>query len=257
MPTEITLPVKTLTPYPPTPINTEIVQSKAKCPELTAYTYPVFPEGITTLRVHILTYLNRGGDPQKLSEALNGLIRHQGQRIMLRIIPVDINGDGINEIVVLTELLADKDPHETAVWIFSCSAGKYKDVGPTMGGPFSYDPKIMTVEDINGDHVPEIIFHLGFAGSGCLEEYHVVGWSKSEVIDYLTDNFFPCETKLEVQDENQDKRKKLVFTGEIQAYKVKNLNPSNLGSMMKFIYTYELIDAQTYGRVSEQYQPLP
>ena len=253
----------TLIPSPTietSPSSTATIPTKLECPKGKNLPELTFPETTESLKGLILAYLNNGGDPLTLSEALNSLALNSNQGIALNIISVDISGDNVGEIIALAELRNETVVHKTVVWVFSCFSGVYEEAGYIDGEASSFDPKIISIEDLNGDNVPEVILQLSW-GVGCSEKFFVIGWNKSKAVDYLapdgvldflSPNWFECETSLSIQDQDKDGQKELVFTREEQVGRFRNEIP-----LRKFIYQYEVADMQNYVRMSEQYQQSP
>lgn len=242
------------------PSSTPTVPAKSECPKGKNLSELTFPETTESLKGLILTYLNNGEDPLTLPEAFNSLALNSNQGIALKIITVDISGDNVDEIIALAELRNETVVHKTVVWIFSCFSGAYEEVGYIDGEASSFDPKIISIEDLNGDNVPEAVIQLSWR-VGCSEKFFVVGWNKSKAVDYLapdgildflSPNWFECETSLMISDQDSNNQKELIFTGETQKDKTGN----NM-SLQKFIYIYELANMQSYVRVSEEYQDVP
>lgn len=242
------------------PYSTPTIPAKSECPKGESLSELTFPESAESLKGLILTYLNNGGDPLTLPETFNSLAPNSNQSIALKIISVDISGDYVNEIIALAELRNETLVHKTVVWIFSCFSGAYEEAGYIDGEASSFDPKIISIEDLNGDNVPEVVIQLSWR-VGCSEKFFVIGWNKSKAVDYLASdgvldflslNWFECETSLSIQDQDKDNQKELVFTGEMQVGRFRDDIP-----LRKFIYTYEVADIQNYVRVSEQYQESP
>ena len=239
-----------------TPISNPTIPVKSECGRGGNLSKLTFPESTESLKGLILTYLNNGGDPLTLPEAFDNLAPNSSQSIALKIIYVDISGDNVDEIIALAEVRNKAIVHKTVVWVFSCFSGAYTQAGYVDGAASSFDPKIIAVEDLNGDNVPEVVIQLSWR-VGCLEKFFVIGWNQSKAIDYLASDgvlnflspaWFECETLLTFQDQDNDNQKELIFTGETPV--------GNDNQLRKFIYTYEVANMQNYVRVSEQYQEL-
>jgi hypothetical protein len=242
------------------PSSTPTIPAKSECPKGKNLSELTFPETTESLKGLILTYLNNGGNPLTLPEAFNSLALNSDQSIALKIVSVDISGDNLDEIIALAELRNETVVHKTVVWFFSCFSGAYEEVGYIDGAASSFDPKFISIEDLNGDNVPEVVIQLSWR-VGCLEKFFVIGWNKSKAVDYLapdgvlsflSPNWFDCETSLSIQDQDKDGQKELVFTGEEQVGKFRHDIP-----LRKFIYEYEAVDMQNYVRMSEQYRQSP
>jgi hypothetical protein len=250
-------PPSTLTPHLESPTNTP-TESKSGCPKAGTPSDMNIPENLDNDTVDeaiykfILNYLHEGGSPQNLPEALVSKMPAKFG-LSLQITPLDMNGDNINELLINITRNPHKDSYSL---IFHCSSGYYLEAGG-FGG------EILLIEDLNGDKNPEIVFRSYWHGSGCLENYDVVGWSKmgggGQAVNYLKpdyfplSNYFPCGTELHIQDKDNDGQKELTFTGIEDAWDSAH---SGLPGR-EFSYSYEARDMQTYIKVSEKYTTSP
>lgn len=250
-------PVPTITARPPRSTPPLIATaSRSECPTAkTPFedTNLIVDQNGESIRMTILRYLNQGADPQAVSNAIISQAPTE-MKLALEVIPLDLNGDGLDELVAKVQYALDDYPYGNSfISIFICYAGHYREAGH-----FASD-EILSIEDLNGDDNPEIVTHWSWFGSGCLEFYSIVGWggdqSDGKAIDYLDpkrlhQEAFPCRTELNISDSDQDGQKELIFTGS------ENIRHSIVPDR-GFIYSYEVIDMQTYLRVSEEYTPSP
>ena len=168
-------PTRAITPAA-LPSATAAAPPNAICPSTGQSPELVFPTNIDELQSVIFNYLNGGGDPQRLSAKLEGLQASANSGITLHLTSVDISGDGVAEIVITAQMLLDRgEYHESAVWAFHCSAGVYEQPVRFAGGIYDWSPKILFVGDLNADNRPEVVIQLNWGGSGCFEEFLVLG----------------------------------------------------------------------------------
>lgn len=245
-------PTSTIVPASETPAN-----SILDCPITGTPSEVHMPENLydftsgETLSDTIIKYLNEGGNPEGLPETF--LSRAPTKlKLSLQMIPLDLNRDNINELLVeVNHALSDYPYNASSLVIFSCHSGLYQEVGN-----FASD-EIVSIEDLNRDTNPEIVIHWSWYGSGCLEFYEIAGWNSKapKVIGYLdpqtsSGKGFPCGTELHIQDLDHDGQKELTFTGWEQ------VRHSGLPER-RFVQLYEISDMQTYRAVSKKYMTSP
>lgn len=239
----------TFTPPSESPTNIPI-EEKLGCPKAGTPSDVNLPENLNDDSVgeaiykFIFKYLNEGGNPQNLPEALISKMPAKFE-LRLQITPLDMNGDNIDELLISIR----HNPNSSYSLIFHCSSGYYLEAG-------GFGSEILSIEDLNGDKNPEIVFRSYWHGSGCLEYFTVAGWSKTgdggRAIDYFFRpdtpemRAFPCGTELHIQDLDNDGQKELTFTG------VDNIWHTGLPGR-EFSYLYEVSDMQSYLKVSEKY----
>lgn len=251
-------PVPTITPVPspsssPAPTDLPVTPTatiQAACPSVgkPAKISVTKDQNDSAIKNTILGYLNDGGNPTAQDVTL--LVNAPPEmKFQLAFIPIDLDGDGVNEQVAKIYHALDDWPSRSAfITIFRCVSGSYRSVGS-----FGAD-EILAIEDLTGDGHPELLLHSNWFGSGCLEFYSVIGWGdfQSSAVDYLdgSGNVFPCDTTVEIKDTNIDRPKELVFRGS------ERFRNSEVPGR-DFIFIYKVREVQAYERVSQIYLSEP
>lgn len=134
------------------------------------------------------------------------------------ILTVDLNGDGILEIVLNLAVAANmNEPRDHATWVLQCRVGQYHVIHAIHWGWWHfYDYTFF--DDINGDGNSEVLIIGGFAGSACGLEPTVLGWENGKIVDYSPDYMeleLGCspEDHVKLEDLDNDGFKELIVSG--------------------------------------------
>ena len=115
----------------------------------------------------ILAYLNQGGAPNRLEEALDGLVFDEDGttwRSDARVMISDVTGDGAADVVVdLLHVSEDEHPVYAAITVFTSSDDVFRasSVADIFGARFSgagVDHAIKVIQDVNGNGTADIVF---------------------------------------------------------------------------------------------------
>lgn len=208
-----------------------------------------FPPNAENFRAFTLTYLNKGGNLETLSESLQKLQDKTHKTIGIsNHASFDINGDGANDLLIFSTMAEEIEPNNL-IWVFECENGQYQSIGKdTWWGSIWYPYEILSTEDLNGDGAQEATILIIGGGSWCHGTYMVIGFENHKAVEYLNLDV-DCGTELTIEDNNGQKY--LVLTGE----KVTN-NSQGAASSQKFIHTYRFNNEQRiFYKESETYLP--
>ena len=202
--------VSQLTPPAPTPTNTAVkptvTQSSAtpttippsQTPRATATFSPTATPNFTCPQpgVHailekpvdfleflenLVAYLNTGGTIEQLPERLEAL------DIGYEIFPVDMNSDGIMEVVLNVTVPSEESiPSDRGTSVLQCRGGSYQLAFNVWWGYYHYFDYTFA-DDVNNDGNMDVIIAGGFAGSACDLEPTVLIWSSGKIIDASPD----------------------------------------------------------------------
>lgn len=192
------------------PISTPVTPSSP--PSIGNVTSFVYPQNTMLLETYVLTFLNAGGQWDELSSLLREL------EINYDMIRVDMNGDGEMETAVYAKIIDNHSMSDHAWWVFQRNtASQYKIIYQTRGDWGFHDQFI--TDDVNGDHLTDIVIVGGFAGSACSLEPTILVWRTNRII-----NISPSYQELELgcsaqqrvlfQDVDDDGIQELVVIGE-------------------------------------------
>jgi hypothetical protein len=214
----------TQTPLPPTatvtptttisPSSTPSPTPDFTCPVPAAPSPFSQPANIEELEEQILTLLNAGGQWDDLADSTASL------GIDRDIIPIDMNGDGIFELITNLAFVSEQSyPYEDYItWVFQCRGGNYINVFTSWWGSWRFYDSTR-VDDLNNDSGMEAIIIGGFAGSACALEPTILGWHNGTVVNYSPDHLeleLGCslEDRVLLEDLDNDGIKELVVIGE-------------------------------------------
>lgn len=203
-------------PISATQTSIPTLQPKPTCPAPNSKV--TIPEAETESEVEqaIMTYLNQGGYPEQLQNE----IKHLEDKYNLgpsQVIMVDINGDGIKEIVLAINfgpapVGGDYLDIHGNLYIYNCADGKY-DVTQVVAGEFADTLKILTVENLLSSNAPEILISRRWIYLDSYYEFVELymltdkGWALT-----FQSPDFRCGIQAKLKNRG-DGRKELVITG--------------------------------------------
>lgn len=244
----------TQTPQPPTstptstpsPSDTPSPTPDFTCPEPNIPAPFTQPADIEELQNLILTYLNAGGQVADLANLVSSL------EIDGDIVTVDMNGDGVLEMVLNLAVAADEsEPKDHTTWVLQCRVGQYHVIYTIdWGWWYFYDSTFF--DDLNGDGNSEAIIIGGFSGSACALEPTVLGWRNDSIVDYSpahSELQLGCslETQVILEDLDNNGVKELIIAGEAVAH-------LEFGPLRGITQTFSLQD-QSYKLIATEFAP--
>lgn len=233
------MPIPTNTPVTPTPkpietylspSPTAIPLSQTLVPTATATFLPTVPPDFSCPQPGGNAILERPVDFQEFSEKLVAYLNQVGTIEQLpeqldaldtdhEIFPVDMNNDGILELVLNVALYSEaslpyKD-HGTIV--LQCRGGSYESIFALWEGPYHFFDYTLS-DDMNNDGHIDVIILEGFAGSACTLEPVVLIWSENAILNASPDYLeleFGCSQKdrITTDDIDGDGTKELIISG--------------------------------------------
>jgi hypothetical protein len=148
------------------------------------------PAGSLSLDVNIgyaeaiQNYLSAGGDPAQLKPLLQAAGVLPDPSMSDGVSVTDLTGDGINDVVINIAYPAKPPEIKTfVVWIYVCDQSDYRRVYETEYPQIStvLDPGtyVDSIQDLNGDSRPEVIYQYISCGMYCYSDLFIEGWNST------------------------------------------------------------------------------
>lgn len=207
----------TLPPEPTVPAQIQITPSSFltatpdhTCPPVGSPPPFSEPETIAEWEDAVLTYVNAGGQWQSFMASPNSIPRYD-------IVTVDLNGDGVNEVVLLKDFTTSED----GIWVFQCQSAQYELIlGQVWGSHFFFDNTL--IQDLTSDGYDDILIiaTLEFS-SDCALVLGVISWNIVEIqIDYprltvgdLPSDVIGCRAEITLEDDDNNSIPEIVISG--------------------------------------------
>lgn len=199
-----TAPQATHTPEPPTLTTTSAPSTPsppAEGPESDDQMPTISADAPGTTIVEIFQpqmfdYLNSGGSPEDLQAALAEVTITQGKatwHASSQVTTVDVTGDERPDVVVDLSFFEIGQYTEGAIFVFTCEEGRYRggavaQIAGQMLLDSDPDPRILAIEDMNGNGMPEIAFsYIEMIGTHAnfTRVYRIVEWDGAEFADLI------------------------------------------------------------------------
>jgi hypothetical protein len=197
-------PSVTATPSPTTTPNFSCPQPGGSATLEKSMDFPEFSE-------NLVAYLNQVGTIEQLPAQLGALdIEHE-------IFPVDMNGDGILELVLNTTVpFEESSPRDHITSILQCRDGSYQIIFEAYWGYWHYFDFTFS-DDVNNDGNMDVIIMGGFAGSACALEPTILILNDGEILDVSPnlESSFGCSDKnsISISDVDNDGIKEFIISG--------------------------------------------
>jgi hypothetical protein len=182
-------------------------------------------ESDLNLLLSMQNFLNRGGKIEFLLNEIDNSYVANNYRYQ------DLNDDKIPELLYWDEAYLSN------IYIFYCHAGQYEMFTDNKFGVLSGWPRVIAIQDLNLNGLPDIVVEFGScSGSGCWE-YLVYEWNGNTFRNIAYDetrknNKWPQisgQKEFRITDINNDGLQELVLTGD-------KLGPCCVGSMTPWRY---------------------
>lgn len=127
-------------------------------------------------------YLNNGGLIEPLAESLSSQPGPDGSTA--GVVRRDLTGDGFEDLaVVLYGDQQDIDPSGSLL-IFRCDKDRYRLAYSSAPGQNLGPPVLVTVQDLNADGVPELLFTRQSCGAHtCFKQVEILRWDRSAFVN--------------------------------------------------------------------------
>lgn len=170
----------------------------AECPEITSGKIELTSSapGVSVVDIfeqQLLTYLNSGGGPSTLQEALSDLTMLDGAwEARAQVEMVDVTGNTTPEVLIDLSFFEAGQYFEGGLFVFRCEDGSY--VGGALfstAGQVQYGGEpdgILGILDMNNDGIPEIVHsHISIAGTHgyFTREFRILEWDGQEFVDLI------------------------------------------------------------------------
>ena len=171
---------------------------------------PIENSSLNQLRLEIENYLNSGGT----ASGLQSLILDIQNNTIGSIMEVDLNKDGVSEIVLSTTTSTKVDGHLSGwVAIYECELGKY-NASYTELGEFIESAKITSVEDALNIGTSQIFVEYEWGGWSCSVGMQVLGLS-SDKWSWVFGNHLNCPATVSVRTNPTTNKTEIVFQGKL------------------------------------------
>ena len=205
----------------------------AICPQPSDKTVTISSTGIGSIierfEPQIEDYLNTRGSADGLEAALSGLTLDDGGTIWnakSKVMTIDVNGDSSPDIVMDLIFFVEGQYADGAIFVFSCHEGHYEGGALTSihGQVMSSDdpdPGIRTIQDMNLDGVPEIVFsYIEILGTHAnfTRVFKIITWDGSKFVSLIqSEGYDPDTVRVdngdgEIEDTNGDGTLELILT---------------------------------------------
>ncbi|MBC8507022.1 MAG: hypothetical protein ISR58_09445 [Anaerolineales bacterium] len=209
----------TITPYPPTitpthgPTSTPTIEFVAVgevcLPEDASVTIDSDVLMDPDFDLTIAEYLSAGGNVNELEKSF-ALQISSGEKSRVRVIPYDITGDGILDVLMTLTIPYGNGLGESHVLAFRCVGGGYESdiffrragAGERAEGLFTGGGAVIkSLADINKNGIDDILFEVNWPG---YQEYYLLAWDGAEFksLIYYVDILGMEKYRLEVADGN-------------------------------------------------------
>ena len=197
-------------------INTQTPASVAEiCPQRnrdnsSIQVSPIENSSLNQLRLEIENYLNSGGT----ASGLQSLILDIQNNTIGSIMEVDLNTDGVSEIVLSTTTSTKVDGHLSGwVGIYECELGNY-NVSYIELGQFMESVTVTSVEDALNIGTSQIFVEYEWGGWSCSVGMQVLGLS-SEKWSWVFGNHLNCPATVSVRTNPTTNKTEIVFQGKL------------------------------------------
>lgn len=173
----------------------------AECPEITSeeMEFTSSAPGVSVGEIfeqQLLTYLNSGGSPSAMQEALSGLTMLDGAwKAKAQVEAIDLTGNSTLEVVIDLSFFETGQYFEGGLFVFRCEGGQYiggallSTSGQVLSG--GEPDGILDLIDMNNDGVLEIVHsHISISGTHgyFTREFRILEWDGQEFVDLIPED---------------------------------------------------------------------
>lgn len=163
---------------------------------------------VNAIRAEIISYLDSGGD----ASGLQPLILDIQNNIIGSIMEIDLNNDGIEEIVLSTTTASRVDRYNVGwVGIYECRMGKYSASYAELGEFMEY-VKVKSIRDAFDTGTPQVFVEYEWHGWSCTVGMQVLALS-SDKWAWTFGNYLNCPATVAVRDNPTTGKTEIVYQG--------------------------------------------
>ena len=209
----------------------------AECPEITSGEIELTSSapGVHVVEIfeqQLLTYLNPGGTPSALKEALGGLNMLDGAwKAKVQVEVIDVTGNSTPEVVIDLSFFEAGQYFEGGLFIFRCEGRHYvggallSTSGQVQSG--GEPDGILGLLDMNNDGVLEIVHsHISISGTHgyFTREFRILEWDGQAFIDLIQEDEYGFYAQADtgdgvIEDLDRNGTKELILSNSIsEAY---------------------------------------
>jgi hypothetical protein len=160
----------------------------------------------TKLRAAIIEYLNQGG-------MYSGLRSLTQDNTAGSVVPVDLNKDGIEEIVLSSSVFNEAWGLTSWVSIYQCKDGLYTATDFELEAGYIHAVTIVRVIDLMQMGYPQVYFQYQWIGSACTQSVIIVGWNGKSFVNFGEMPYLYCPATIRIFDYNQDGQREIYMRG--------------------------------------------
>ncbi len=160
-------------------------------------------EALSVLQSKIEEFLNSGGNVRKLMP----LILDTQNNEIGSLKEIDLDDDGVNEIILSTTSPNGTDRKYGWVGVYKCSNKKYISSYSELGSYIEY-ATINSIGDLLGTGTPQIFVEYQWKGNGCTVGLQVLAFSSNKW-SWVFGNYLNCPASVFVDVEKAE----IVYTG--------------------------------------------
>jgi hypothetical protein len=202
--------ISTITPQPP---ENPCLEEKHGDSSIHISPEDVANMSVSEVRSEIINYLDAGGT----ASGLQPLIVDTQNNIIGSIMEIDLNNDGIKEIVLSTTIASEVDVYEAGwVGIYECQMGKYSVSYAELGGYIEY-AKISSIIDLLNTGTPQIYVEYKWDGGGCLVGLQVLGKSVDSW-SWIFGNYLNCPATVSLHLNPTTGKTEIIYDGILRDF---------------------------------------
>jgi hypothetical protein len=165
---------------------------------------------VDTIRAEIISYLNSGGS----AAGLQPLILDNQNNVIGSIMEIDLNDDGIQEIVLSTTIASRVDQYNAGwVGVYECQLGQYSASYAELG-PFIEYVKVKSVHDALHTGIPQIFAEYKWQGMSCTVGLQVLALS-SDKWSWVFGNYLNCPASVSIRTNQTTGTTEIIFEGTL------------------------------------------
>jgi len=205
--------VNSISTITPQPLDSPCVEGNHSNPSFNFSPADVANLTVNELRSEIVSYLDAGGS----ASGLQPLILDAQNNVIGSIMEIDLNNDGIKEIVLSTTIASRVDVYNAGwIGIYKCQEGKYSASYAELGGYIEY-AKVNSIVDLLDTGSPQIYVEYKWDGGGCLVGLQVLALS-SDKWSWAFGNYLNCPATVSMRVNQTTGKTEIIYEGILRDF---------------------------------------